>query len=200
MTMQAMMDYLVSKGFSTTKRYRKDDATYVFNISKNGKTLVGEFPYPENVDDQKKNWLQEEFLDQFLDHWNRECEELKTVDEYCKRDVEMTEKMWTMHNPFIKQNYGIKNVIFNEPATIVFWTDGTKTVVKCENEEYDPEKGLAMAISKKALGNQGNYYNTFTKWLTKYGEECKASQDAYAEFIAHLVDLGFIDSEESKDD
>lgn len=60
----------------------------------------------------------------------------------------------------------IKNVIFNNPATIVLWADGTKTVVKVQNNEsFDPEKGLAMAISKKALGNKGNYYNTFTKWL-----------------------------------
>ena len=59
----------------------------------------------------------------------------------------------------------IKNVIFNDPATIVFWNDGTKTVVKAENEEFDPEKGLAMAISKKVLGNKGNYYETFKKWL-----------------------------------
>lgn len=61
----------------------------------------------------------------------------------------------------------IKNVIFNDPATIVFWNDGTKTVVKAENEEFDPEKGLAMAIAKKVLGNKGNYYETFKKWLPK---------------------------------
>ena len=59
----------------------------------------------------------------------------------------------------------IKNVIYNRPATIVFWKDGTKTVVKCENEEYDPEKGLAMAIAKKALGNNYHYYDIFKKWL-----------------------------------
>lgn len=60
----------------------------------------------------------------------------------------------------------IKNVIFNEPATIVIWSDGTKTVVKCqEGEGYDPEKGMAMAISKKALGNKGNYCEVFKKWL-----------------------------------
>ena len=42
----------------------------------------------------------------------------------------------------------IKNVIFNDPATIVFWEDGTKTVVKCQDgDEFDPEKGLAMAIA-----------------------------------------------------
>lgn len=61
----------------------------------------------------------------------------------------------------------IKNVIFNPPATIVFWRDGTKTVVKAKNEDFDPEKGLAMAISKKMLGNNGNYYEVFKKWLPK---------------------------------
>ena len=61
---------------------------------------------------------------------------------------------------------GIKDVIFNEPATIILWADGTKTVVKCqEGEGYDPEKGMAMAISKKALGNKGNYCEVFKKWL-----------------------------------
>ena len=45
----------------------------------------------------------------------------------------------------------IKNVIFNKPATIVFWEDGTKTVVKAIDEPFDEEKGLAMAIAKKAL-------------------------------------------------
>ena len=59
----------------------------------------------------------------------------------------------------------IKKVIFNSPATMVFWSDGTKTVVKAHNDDYDPEKGLAMAIAKKALGNEGNYYNVFKKWL-----------------------------------
>ena len=61
----------------------------------------------------------------------------------------------------------IKNVKFNPPATIVFWTDNTKTVVKCNGEEYDPEKGLAMCIFKKMLGNKGNYYEVFKKWLPK---------------------------------
>ena len=66
---------------------------------------------------------------------------------------------------------GIKDVIFNEPATIILWADGTKTVVKCqEGENYDPEKGMAMAISKKALGNKGNYCEVFKKWLPEEEE------------------------------
>lgn len=67
-----------------------------------------------------------------------------------------------------KSMYAIKNVIFNNPATIVFWADGTKTVVKAQGDDtFDPEKGLAMAISKKALGNKGNYCNELKKWLPK---------------------------------
>lgn len=66
----------------------------------------------------------------------------------------------------------IKKVIFNYPATIVIWQDGSKTVVKCQDGDiYDPEKGLAMAISKKALGNKGNYCNEFKKWLPEDEEE-----------------------------
>lgn len=62
----------------------------------------------------------------------------------------------------------IKNVIFNEKATVVYWTDGTKTVVHVlEGEKNDPEKGLAMAIVKKAFGNKGNYYDIFKQWLPK---------------------------------
>ena len=60
----------------------------------------------------------------------------------------------------------IVNVIFNNPATIVFWSDGTKTVVKVQGKErFNKEKGLAMAIAKKTLGNKGNYYEEFKKWL-----------------------------------
>lgn len=59
----------------------------------------------------------------------------------------------------------IKKVIFNDPATIVFWRDETKTVVKCQKDDkYDKMTGLAMAISKKAFGNKGRYYDIFKKW------------------------------------
>lgn len=65
----------------------------------------------------------------------------------------------------------IKKVIFNDPATIVIWKDGTKTVVKCGiDDKFDEEKGLAMAIAKHALGNDGVYYEVFKKWLPKTGE------------------------------
>ena len=65
----------------------------------------------------------------------------------------------------------VKQVLYKNPATIIYWTDGSKTVVKCQREDtYDPEKGLAMAILKKINGNTGCYYNEFKKWLPKEGE------------------------------
>lgn len=64
----------------------------------------------------------------------------------------------------------IKKVIFNDPATIVYWWNNTKTVVKCqEGEPYDPEKGLALCFMKMMLGNKGNYNNVMKKLIEKYG-------------------------------
>lgn len=89
----------------------------------------------------------------------------------------------------------IKKVIFNPPATIVFWSDDTKTVVKANNEAFDPEKGLAMAISKKALGNQGNYFNTIKKWVDEYYEEQSMdTSETIAEMMRRLVDIFGIQS------
>ena len=65
----------------------------------------------------------------------------------------------------------IEDVIFNDPATIVFWRDGSKTVVKAQNEPFDKEKGLAMAIAKKVYGNEGNYYNEFKKFIKDDAKE-----------------------------
>ena len=58
----------------------------------------------------------------------------------------------------------VKKVIFNDPATIVYWKDGTKTVVKCQNgDDFDPEKGFAMAFLKKCWGNKGNFNDELRK-------------------------------------
>ena len=91
------------------------------------------------------------------------------VDKYCYNDVmaarDFLNSIYGMNSSHIPE---IKNVIFNDPATIVFWEDGTKTVVKCQDgDEFDPEKGLAMAIVKKAYGNKGSYCDKLKKWLPK---------------------------------
>lgn len=70
----------------------------------------------------------------------------------------------------------IKDVIFAPPATIVYWSDGSKTVVKCsEKDAFDPEKGLAMAIAKRCGGNKGSYYKEIQNWVEKSGRSIPGS-------------------------
>lgn len=110
-------------------------------------------------------WFGEESL-----FTQEEIDKEKTeVEAYHKAQTELNNTFYE----YLRKAFGfppryieIKKVIFNNPATIVFWSDGKKTVVKCaDNETFDEEKGLAMAISKRVLGNMGNYYNEFKKWL-----------------------------------
>lgn len=78
---------------------------------------------------------------------------------------------WSKYALTTNDRFEIKQVIFNSPATIVFWADGTKTVVKCQDgDKFIPETGLAMCFMKKALGNQSNFNNTFKKHIKKNTE------------------------------
>lgn len=66
----------------------------------------------------------------------------------------------------------IRKVIFNDPATVVLWSDGTKTVVKCGPEDkFDTEKGLAMAIVKKMAGNDNRFHKVFKQYTKKKKKE-----------------------------
>lgn len=77
----------------------------------------------------------------------------------------------------------IDHVIHNPPATIVFWTDRTKTVVKAQDEDYDPEKGIAMAYVKKIYDNKGSYYNNIKKWVEPYYEQ---QEEEFEDFLNNL--------------
>lgn len=91
----------------------------------------------------------------------------------------------------------IKNVIFNPPATIVFWADGTKTVVKCYEEDYfSKECGLAMAICKKVYGNDNAFHKIFKKYI-KEPEEVEA--DTFNNYLRRFKEAfclpdGFFDN------
>ena len=59
----------------------------------------------------------------------------------------------------------ISRVIFNDPATIILWADGTKTIAKTHGDDaFDPEKGFAVACAKKLLGNGDAFRMEFAKW------------------------------------
>lgn len=85
----------------------------------------------------------------------------------------------------------IKNVKFNGPATIVFWADGTKTVVKCQDgDDYSKEVGLAMCIVKKVFGNTSKYNDIFKKWCPSYDAETDDDEyfsEAYKQFRNYVL-------------
>lgn len=101
------------------------------------------------------------------------ADKMSTAVAYINGDFDVRLAMRQMMN----SSYGIptslvhiKDVIFNDPATIVFWSDGTKTVCTCsEQDTYDPEKGLALCVMKRVLyKNKGHIFNNAReKWLKK---------------------------------
>ena len=108
----------------------------------------------------------------------------------CLNRTQVNSVLRTGSRPTINLNISddIKKVIFNDPATIVIWKDGTKTIVKCGDEPFDPEKGLAMAISKYVFGNKGNYYNEFKKYLPK--EEEKSDLEEFEGLREKVEEMG----------
>ena len=83
--------------------------------------------------------------------------------DYSRQSTERAEKNDIVR--FGMCNVSIRKVIFNDPATIVFWSDNTKTVVKCGPEDtFDMEKGLAIAIVKKMAGNDNRFHKVFKQW------------------------------------
>lgn len=66
---------------------------------------------------------------------------------YCCDDLYGTEPdMWGIPD--------IDHIVFSEPATIVFWDDGTKTVCKCmEGEKYERYAGFMACCMKKMFGS-----------------------------------------------
>jgi len=64
-----------------------------------------------------------------------------------------------------------EKVIFNDPATVVYWKDGTKTVVRChEGDEFDKRTGFLLCCAKRLMGNTGKFNDAML-------EHCGASDD-----------------------
>jgi len=79
----------------------------------------------------------------------------------CKCDHSHSTSYSTNNNETRNNQCGalsIERVIYCGQATIVYWDDHTKTVVKCQDgDTHSKETGFAMALAKKVLGNSGNY-------------------------------------------
>lgn len=127
-------------------------------------------------------------------NWNM-CNDLSTAMFVNDRTIAMAVDYGRQSTELAKKNdivlfgmcrVSIRKVIFNDPATIVQWSDGTKTVVKCGPEDsYDMEKGLAMAIVKKMAGNDNRFHKVFKQYTKKKKKE-PGSVGAIADMMAGL--------------
>ena len=77
-----------------------------------------------------------------------ECSKARRdAHDYMQKDTEFTAALYRQFQ------FMPKEIIYNDAATIVYWTDGTKTVVKCnENDEYSEYAGFVAAVAKKMYG------------------------------------------------
>ena len=59
----------------------------------------------------------------------------------------------------------VKKVIYNPPATIILWSDGSKTMAKCDGEDkYSKEVGFMLCVLKKKYGNRA-VKNMFDRYV-----------------------------------
>lgn len=94
------------------------------------------------------------------------CEVIPNVFEYSNSIAKAKSYLNDYYGVKSVKSDSIKNVIFNNPVTVVIWNDGTKTLVKCQPDDtYSKELGLAMCIAKKFFGNKGSFNEIFKKFI-----------------------------------
>lgn len=148
-----MFDGLVGEVISCTTNSLNDERVFCVEFTSCPRVIYGFFKYSE---------LAFAYSNAYQDVYNI----------YLQHDIAATQALFEPMFEISKTTMGIKNVIFHDPATIVYWMDGSKTVVKCQSgDTFDPEKGLAMAISKRVYGDNGRYYELFKEWLPEPDEK-----------------------------
>ena len=59
----------------------------------------------------------------------------------------------------------ITRVLYNGPATIIFWSDGTKTMTKCHDvDHYSAEVGFINAYLKRVVGSK-EVHDAVCSWV-----------------------------------
>lgn len=80
----------------------------------------------------------------------------------------------------------IKKVIFNDPATIIIWADGTKTVVKCaEVDTYTKWAGFAFCVCKKIMGD--SFHKEFKQWCGDPGNQSKSTLCSFSDELTKVL-------------
>ena len=159
----------IKRGEQTMLRQLKDGEVYVLDTNEIFDTVTIRTRFYKNGDSticipsEVFSALSLLFMHTYYGYVDTDILSWYPIHQYCVNDVSCINEIYS------RRKREIKKVIFNEPATIVFWADGTKTVVKCsKDDEFDPEKGLAMAIAKKFFGNENGYSKNIKKWADTY--------------------------------
>lgn len=91
--------------------------------------------------------IREEPDDEEIPFCDMDCSDCDVCGDLCQ-DCEFSEYPYFWGIP------DIERIIFNKPATIVIWADGTKTVVKCmADQPFEKYAGFAAACMKKLFGS-----------------------------------------------
>jgi len=111
---------------------------------------------------------------------NKTMENEKTVQKSTKKRGNMatnTEVTKPTVNKKAQREKIMDKTIFNAPATIVFWGDSNKTVVKTmEGDTYNPEFGFLQAYFEKHSGLTRTQVNKFMRELREsYAKQCLAN-------------------------
>lgn len=70
--------------------------------------------------------------------------------------------------------YTPRKIIFNDPVSVVFWNDGTKTIVRrTKGEKFNKYTAFTAALAKKIFGN-----NTRVNAIVKSGIDQKEKDAA----------------------
>lgn len=109
--------------------------------SKDCERFVSRFVFDTVVDqDAKRTTIPDDDDIPFCD---LDCSECDMCDDKEEDEAPM---MWGIPD--------VSRIIFNDPATIVFWEDGTKTVVKAMDcDRFDKYAGFMAACMKKMFGS-----------------------------------------------
>lgn len=86
-------------------------------------------------------------------------------------------------------NFTLKKIIINGPATIFFWKDGSKTIVKCmEGDKYDLYTAFCIALTKKRVGSNSKIKSILKKAEIVDQNPNMVTEEEIEKKIAEIVD------------
>lgn len=129
---------LTSLGTDSSYLIKTDESDICISVS--GKNLQ-KISNPESVQNDKNNLTNEEEEIMITDYRVEDC---------------------TIFDKTSGQGKHVKG-----KRTMLKWTDGTVTTVECPETEFNSYNGFAIALAKKAMGNDNTMTNLADYWINK---------------------------------